>query len=429
MKKLPIGIQSFSELIGGGYLYVDKTRDIHNLLTLAGKYFFLSRPRRFGKSLLVSTLQELFSNNRELFKGLWIYDKIEWKTHPVIHLDFTQLELDNKEVLVQSVNEMLDEVGDAYGIRLEASGYKTRFARLIKKLSAQGTVVILIDEYDKPIIQHIEKIQQAKDNREVLKNLFGVLKGLDKYIRFVFLTGVSKFSRVSIFSDLNNLSDITINSKYAGMLGYTQDELTGYFSDRIDLFTKAHGMSREHLLDRLKLWYNGYSWDGKSFVYNPFSMLTLFDNNQFSNYWFATGTPTFLVNHIRNREKNIRDLENVKVSNTVFDSYDIENLEIIALLFQTGYLTVKEVTYSDVKPYYTLSYPNLEVKESFLQHLLSGYTGQGRGGLEDRLLHLAGYIKEGNLEEFFIGIKSIFAGIPSHIFIKERKLIIIPSFI
>ncbi|MCP5046289.1 MAG: AAA family ATPase, partial [bacterium] len=248
---LPIGIQSFSELIGGGYLYIDKTRDIHNLLTLAGKYYFLSRPRRFGKSLLVSTLKEVFSGNRELFKGLWIYDKIEWKKHPVIHLDFTQLEFQDNGTLEQSIIGHLDEIGESYDIQLEAPGYKKRFIHLIKKLSAQGQVAILIDEYDKPIIDHILNPETAIANRDILKNLFGALKGLDEYIRFVFLTGVSKFSRVSVFSDLNNLSDITVDRRYATMLGYTQDELTGYFSDHIDVFSKDSGFSRQHLLKRL----------------------------------------------------------------------------------------------------------------------------------------------------------------------------------
>ncbi|MCP5053576.1 MAG: ATP-binding protein, partial [bacterium] len=421
MKKLPIGIQSFSELIGGGYLYIDKTRDIHKLLTKAGKYYFLSRPRRFGKSLLVSTLKEVFSGNRELFKGLWIYDKIPWQKHPVIHFDFTRLSFKDSDTLERSIINHLDKIGAAHNIQLDAPDYKTRFDQLIEKLSQHGQVAVLIDEYDKPIINHIENPETAKANRDVLKNLFGVLKGLDQYIRFVFLTGVSKFSRVSIFSDLNNLNDITVGENYGTLLGYTQEELTRYFSRHIDVFAKKFGFPRNHLLEKLKLWYNGYSWDGRNFVYNPFSILNLFDKNEFSNYWFATGTPTFLVNHIRSRNKNIMEVEQIKVSNAIFDSYDIDNLEIVPLLFQTGYLTVKEVTYSDVKPFYTLSYPNLEVKESFLQHLLAGYTTQGTAVLENKVLELAAYIKARNLEEFFTGIKSIFAGIPSHIFIKDLE--------
>ncbi|MCP5046551.1 MAG: AAA family ATPase, partial [bacterium] len=225
-----------------------------------------------------------------------------------------------------------------------------------------GQVVVLIDEYDKPIINHIEEPGTAIANRNVLKNLFGVLKGLDEYIRFVFLTGVSKFARVSIFSDLKNLNDITVGRNYATLLGYTQDELVRYFSDHIDLFSKDSGMSRQHLLEQFKLWYNGYSWDGENFLYNPFSILNLFDKNQFGNYWFATGTPTFLINHIRSRNKNIAELENVKVDDSIFESYDIDNLEVVSLLFQTGYLTIKGITLAGVRPFYTLSYPNLEVK-------------------------------------------------------------------
>ncbi|MCP5049492.1 MAG: ATP-binding protein [bacterium] len=421
MKKLPIGIQSFKELIGGGYLYIDKTRDIHNLLTLAGKYYFLSRPRRFGKSLLVSTLKEVFSGNRELFKGLWIYDKIPWQKHPVIHLDFTRLEFDEADSLKQSIITHLDKIAAVHKIQLDAPGYKSRFDQLIEKLSQFGQVVILIDEYDKPIINHIENLEVAEANRDVLKNLFGVLKGLDEYIRFVFLTGVSKFARVSIFSDLNNLNDITIDDCFATLLGYTQDELTGYFSHHIDALSKKMGLSREHLLEQLKLWYNGYSWDGRNFLYNPFSILNLFQKKRFRNYWFATGTPTFLVNHIRSRNQNIQVLENIEVDDAVFESYDINNLEVVPLLFQTGYLTIKEITITGVKESYRLSYPNLEVKESLLQHLLAGYTTQSAAVLYGDIQVLARYIKANNIEEFFTAIKSIFAGIPSHIFINERE--------
>ncbi|MCP5050282.1 MAG: AAA family ATPase, partial [bacterium] len=269
MKNLPIGIQTFSKMIEGDYLYIDKTKDIYNLIASGGQYYFLSRPRRFGKSLLVSTLKELFSGNRELFKGLWIYDKIQWKKHPVIHLDFTQLEFKDSETLERSILNHLDKIAATNDIKLDAPAYKTRFIQLIETLAAREQVVILIDEYDKPIIDHIQNPETAKANRDVLKNLFGVLKGLDEYIRFFFLTGVSKFSRVSIFSDLNNLNDITVDDKHAALLGYTQDELTVYFKEHIHGFSKKTGMSREYLLKQLRIWYNGYSWDGKNFLYNP----------------------------------------------------------------------------------------------------------------------------------------------------------------
>ncbi|MCP5053718.1 MAG: ATP-binding protein [bacterium] len=421
MKNLPIGIQTFAKMINGDFLYIDKTRDIYNLISTGGHYYFLSRPRRFGKSLLVSTLKEIFSGNRELFKGLWIYDKIPWRKHPVVHLDFTQLSFKDSDTLESSITYHLDKIGAAHDIQLDAPDYKTRFALLIEKLSEHGQVVILIDEYDKPIISHIEKQEIAEANRDVLKNFFGVLKGLDNYIRFVFLTGVSKFARVSVFSDLNNLNDITVDDSFSTLLGYTQDELTGYFSGHIDRLSKNAGVPREQVQEGLKLWYNGYSWDGKNFVYNPFSILNLFYKNQFSNYWFATGTPTFLINHIRSRDKNIMELDNVKVDDSVFESYDIDNLEVIALLFQTGYLTIKEITHDDFKPFFTLSYPNLEVKESFFKHFLASYTTQGPGVLRGMVLELAANIKANDIDEFFTGLKSLFAGIPSHIFIKDLE--------
>ncbi|MCP5051028.1 MAG: AAA family ATPase, partial [bacterium] len=246
-------------------------------------------------------------------------------------------------------------------------------------------------------------------------------KGLDEYIRFFFLTGVSKFSRVSIFSDLNNLNDITVDDNHATLLGYTQDELTGYFSGHIDGLSKKSGMPRERLLEHLKLWYNGYSWDGKNFLYNPFSILNLFQKKRFSNYWFTTGTPTFLVNLIRNRNENIAKLENVKVSSSILDRYDIDNLTVPSLLFQTGYLTIKEITFSGVKPFFRLSYPNLEVKESFLQFLLSNYTSKEPEVLEGEVEDIVSGIEVNDMDKFFTGFKSFFAGIPSQIFIKERE--------
>jgi len=330
MKKLPVGIQSFSELVRKDYLYIDKTREIHKLLTLAGKYYFLSRPRRFGKSLLVSTLNELFTGNRELFKGLWIEDKIQWETHPVIHLDFTRVAAGSPEQLEETLCRLLEEKATHLGLSLAPARYSSEKLRtLIEKAAVQTQAVVLIDEYDKPIIDHIDNLETAVANRNVLKQFFGVLKSLDQNLHFVFLTGVSKFSRVSVFSDLNNLNDITVDDNYAVLLGYTQEELNRYFSGHIDALSKKLRISRHHLLEQLKLWYNGYSWDGDHFLYNPFSILNLFDKKRFGNYWFATGTPTFLVNHIRSRNRNIMELENVKVDDATFECYDLDNLEVV----------------------------------------------------------------------------------------------------
>jgi hypothetical protein len=425
MKNLPVSMQTFSDLMTQNYLYVDKTKDIYNLFARGGKYYFLSRPRRFGKSLMISTLYELFSGNRELFKGLWIRDKIQWTKHPVIHIDFTEIDFETAALLKNSLNENLERTGNEYSIQLTSTSYKTRFGELIRKLAINqdSKVVVLIDEYDKPIIDFIETEENeiALANRKVLKKFYSVLKGSDKYIRFVFITGVSKFSRMSLFSDLNNLNDITIDDHFSTLLGITQDELLKYFDDRIQHLSQKMNMSQENLLGHIKQWYNGYSWDGCHFLYNPHSILNFFSKNRFGNYWFSSATPTFLINHMKNREKDIISLEREEVDEAIFESYDIENLEVISMLFQTGYLTIKDIIPVGIKSKYVLSYPNEEVKESFLKHFLSNYTAEETGIVGSKILVLVEAAGKDDLENFFTIIKSLFASIPSHLFIKDRE--------
>jgi len=371
MKNLPIGVQTFSKMIKGDYLYIDKTKDIYNLFAEGGQYYFLSRPRRFGKSLLISTLKELFSGNKELFKGLWIYDKIPWEKYPVIHLDFLGLEYGCREALISTLEFLVNQNAKTYGIKLKEKGYDKRFRELIIELSAMNKVVILVDEYDKPLIDFVDKEDIAGENRDVLKTFYGAIKGADEYLKFVFITGVSKFSKVSVFSDLNNLRDITISSAFSTMLGYTAEELLHYFGDRIE---KMAGVDKEKLLKDIKHWYNGYSWDGKAFVYNPLSILHLLQEKHFGNYWFSTGTPTFLIKSLRDNRVDLKRLENYETTRLLFDSYEIERFNVFALLFQTGYLTIKEVKeISRTQFIYRLSYPNKEVKESFLDYLAADY--------------------------------------------------------
>ena len=382
MKNLPLSIQTFSDMITQDYLYVDKTKEIYNLFTQGGKYYFLSRPRRFGKSLLISSLAEIFSGNKELFKGLWIYDKIEWLQYPVIQIDFSKIEFETPAKLKESIKKFLNEKARSFGITLDQEkSFKESFVELIEKLSSQGRVVILVDEYDKPIIEFIETedIETARANQKVLKNFYSVIKASDKYIRFVMITGVSKFSRMSIFSDLNNLNDITIDDRFANILGLTHDELVRYFSDRIAHLSQKMEMPAEDFMNHVKYWYNGYSWDGGHFLYNPFSILHFFSKGRFGNYWFSTGTPTFLIRHIKKRGKDIIGLEREEVDDSIFESYDIENLEIISMLFQSGYLTIKDIKPVGIKSQYILSYPNEEVKESFLKHFLADYSSEETG--------------------------------------------------
>ncbi|MCK4765127.1 MAG: ATP-binding protein [Candidatus Aminicenantes bacterium] len=423
MKKLPLGIQTFSKLITGNYLYVDKTEEIYNLVN-GGEYNFLSRPRRFGKSVLVSTLKEIFSGNKELFKGLWIYDKIEWTQHPVIYIDFSKITNKTPEMLEDALHSLIDTTAADNDIQLSQGVLlKERFVELIKKISAKGRVVILIDEYDKPIIEHIEtdNIETAKNNRRVLKNFFEVIKASDQYLRFVFITGVSKFSKVSVFSGLNNLRDITLSREFSTLLGYTGPELERYFGPYIERMQKKRGITGNRLIDAIREWYNGYSWDGENFVYNPFSILSLFTENIFKNFWFSSGTPGFLIEAIKKQQSKIMDFENLPVKSYIFDYYDFGNLEISALLFQTGYLTVKKITLKNFEETHHLSYPNKEVRDSFLAHLFWEYTQQEMTPGARLLEQIGKAINAGDIERFIQEIKSLFASIPYHIFIGERE--------
>jgi len=421
MKKLPIGIQTFSKIIKDDCVYVDKTRNIAELIQ-SGEYFFLSRPRRFGKSLLVSTLSEIFSGNQTLFQGLYIHDKIEWQPHPVILIDFNGISYSNEEVFKASLLSLLDDVAAEYDIVLSKTFVKDKFAELIKKIyeKTQQKLVILVDEYDKPIIDHIDNIEKATKNREILREFFSVLKYSDAFLRFAFLTGVSKFSRVSIFSDLNNLRDITFSKQFATLLGYTQEELENDFGEYIQSLCFELGTKKSHLLTQIKTWYDGYSWNAKDKMYNPFSILNLFAEQQFDNYWFASGTPTFLMKLIKNTALDVTRLENEKVSKIIFDSYNIETLNVYALLFQTGYLTITSIDKKARTPQYILNYPNFEVKEAFITYLFETFTNNGLEEIQPKAEKLRSYLEAENLDGFMNIIRALFAKIPYPLHIEQE---------
>jgi len=426
MKHLPMGIQTFRDFYELDYLYVDKTKQIHDLFARGGKYYFLSRPRRFGKSLLISTLAEIFSGNQKFFKGLWIYDKIEWTKYPVIQIDFSKIDFGTPEKLEESIKKFLDKTAKNYDLILDKERtYKESFVELLEKLSVKGKVVVLIDEYDKPMIEYVEanKIETAKEIRGILKQFYSVIKGSDAFLRFVFITGVSKFSRVSIFSDLNNLVDITLMSNYSTLLGYTEAELQHYFSPYIEQMAKKLQVSKNHLIQAVKRWYNGYSWDGENFVYNPFSILNLFNANSFENFWFSSGTPSFLVKLIKDRQSDVEEFEDFPVESYTFDSYDIENMEMAALLFQTGYLTIKKITTKGIikAKTYHLSYPNQEVRQSFLTHLFGEYTQRDISYCTQFLGRINEAVEADDIDRFVQEIKSLFASIPYQIFIGEKE--------
>jgi len=368
LRRLPIGVQTFKKMREGDYVYVDKTRYAYELAAQEG-YYFLSRPRRFGKSLFLSTLHELYAGNRALFQGLWIEDKWDWsRTNPVIHLSFAQMGYRTLGLEKAIVYE-LKLLGTHYGISYTTDSHSLQFRELIAHLhEKQGKVVLLIDEYDKPIIDYLERgtIAQAKENQGIMKAFYSVLKDAENHVQFLFITGVSKFSKVSIFSDLNHLTDLTLNPHYSEIVGYTQGELETNFDAYIEATMRSLAIGRERLLALIREWYNGFSWDGTNRLYNPFGILNFFGNGVFRNYWFITGMPTFLVKMMR--EKGVFEFESQKVSDVSLEKYDLDHLDIVAVMFQTGYLTVRE--YDLMTGDMVLDYPNREVRDGMYQFIL-----------------------------------------------------------
>jgi hypothetical protein len=362
MKKLSVGISDFKELIQGNYIYVDKTEYIYKLIN-SGKYYFLSRPRRFGKSLLISTISHLFQSKRELFKGTYIEDKWNWdEIYPVIRVDFSK-DVKNKDDLKEKVYHELKKnyMWNSLEIPKDIRNDSILLEELIMRISEkeQKQVVILVDEYDKPILDLIENIKEAEEVRKELKAFYSTIKGLDRYIKFVLITGVSKFSKVSLFSGLNQLEDISLNKEYGNICGYTQNELEFYFKDYL----------QDLNLDEIKEWYNGYYFL-KDTLYNPFDILLYLRNKEFDSYWYKTGTPSFLIKLIKQKKYDVSQLENKIVKKNILEKFDIEDISIEALMFQTGYLTIKEVYQKEYGQEYKLGFPNKEVKISFNENIL-----------------------------------------------------------
>ncbi|MDR2754978.1 MAG: ATP-binding protein [Planctomycetaceae bacterium] len=422
-KKLPIGIQSFSVLRKDNYLYVDKTENIHQMIT-SGRIYFLSRPRRFGKSLLVSALDELFSGSKDLFDGLFIFDKWDWsQKYPVIRLDFGNIAFKTSADLELSLTAFVKSIADKYSLSLSDAPYSYQFGELIQKIhqSTGQQVVILVDEYDKPITDHLSNIETLTANKIILHDFYQVLKASDDHIRFIFLTGVSKFSGVSVFSALNNLNDISLDWDYASICGYTQEELENYFTDYIDKVAKQNNLSRSELLDEIRIWYNGYSWDGETFVYNPFSTLLFLSKRKFDNYWFRTGTPTFLIDILKGRNQLKPVLESIETDSNSFDSYDPVNIGEIPLLFQTGYLTIKRKTSIRMQSFYTLDIPNSEVRISFTKYLLNSYSNYPVEQLQPLIFNMQKQIRDGDISGLEQNLKMLLANIPYKLHIKNES--------
>jgi len=419
MKKfLPIGVQDFARMINGNFVYVDKSRQVYELARIPQAFYFLSRPRRFGKSLLVSTFNALFEGRKELFKGLWIENSDwEWKPHPIVAIDFNGVDATEVTLLEKSLASSLNLTARLHGLTLHEEILTRKFVELFIALyeKYQRPAVVLIDEYDKPIVTHLGKgeagLQIARENREMLKKFFGVLKEIEvsKRLRLVFITGISKFSRVSIFSDLNNLQDLTMHADYADLVGYTQTELESYFGDWIAEFARRQQTTPEQILQRLREWYNGHRFTPADLpVYNPFSILNVFSEYRFKNFWFETATPSFLVNLLKEKDYPLPKLESLEVEETVFSTYELENLRLEALLFQTGYVTIHGFDGF----LYKLGYPNQEVKTSFLSYLYNNLVEIADTTLKAQYIRLHQYLAQEDMAQFIETANAILSAIP-----------------
>ena len=401
-RKLPIGIQTFREIREENYYYVDKTAVIQRLMD-EGKHYFLSRPRRFGKSLFLDTLKELFEGNEPLFEGLHIHDHWDWSVrYPVLRLDFGSGNFNEPEILHKEVMAQLDAVEEETGVESHYDTASARFRHIIQMLHSQAgqRVAVLVDEYDKPILDVLDEPEVARANRDFLRGLYSTIKSNDAHIKFTFLTGVSKFSKVSLFSGLNNLKDITLDARYSAICGYTDADLNTVFSpELLDLDR-----------DEIRHWYNGYSWLGEE-VYNPFDILLLFDSRRFGAWWFETGTPTFLIETLLSRGVGTLDLDNILGSDELLSTFDVDHIATEALLFQTGYLTIIQTEPRGSRTYYRLSYPNQEVRQSLNESLLNHLTGSPAQQAEHsaRLYDLLLVNDFAGLESLF---KAFFASIP-----------------
>jgi len=406
---------TFEDVITGGDLYVDKTDFFHQLVTVNKGIFFLSRPRRFGKSLSVSILKNIFKGHKELFKGLKIYDMpYDWKPFPVINLNISQAPCESAEILNEGLCTLLRKSAEENGLNLSEQKHSgLLFGELLDKASKPGKVVILIDEYDKPLVEniyapHIEEI------RQVLENFYINIKASDEHLRFVFMTGVTKFSKVSVFSKLNNLRDITMSGAFATMYGYTQEEVEHYFADRMDDLADKNKIDRAEYREKIQQWYNGFRFhEDVQTVYNPVSLGMFFnEGGKFTNYWFSTGSPTFIFEVLKKQKIDFFRTFNDYIPDFVLDSFDVTNMQAAPLLLQTGYLTIESSKTMFDRTLYKLNFPNLEIQTAFEHHLVGMLTDRNQQDVSTEIVKLQMALHGNDTATMQQVLKSHIAAIP-----------------
>ena len=409
-RKYPIGIQNFGEIRRDGYTYVDKTALMYKMVS-EGKYYFLGRPRRFGKSLLLSTLEAYFQGRKELFEGLAVSDlEKDWLQYPILHLDLNTENYDTKEALEWKLNLFLANLEDLYGKNPNERTPGTRFEGVIQRVSEHHgmRVVILVDEYDKPLLQAIGDEKLQTEYRNMLNAFYGALKSCDRYIRFAFLTGVTKFGKVSVFSDLNNLIDLSFDLRYAGLCGISEEELHTVFDDSVEELAQVNGLTKEYCYERLKRDFDGYHFSLPSpGMYNPFSVLNTLSSCQFRDYWFETGTPSFLVYQLKKAGYPLDNMLSEELSADTLNSIDILDENPLPLLYQSGYLTLKN--YDREFDAYKLGFPNREVEQGFIKYLLPSYTPKVENKSRFSIAQFVQDVRSGDAEGFMRRLEDFFA--------------------
>ena len=412
-RKLPIGIQSFEKIRTGGFTYIDKTDLIYRLASTNSPYF-LSRPRRFGKSLLMSTIEAYFLGKKELFAGLAMETlETEWRKYPVLHLDLNARNYDSKEALIAILNQHLEKWEAQYGDEKKERSPEERFTYLIEKIheTSGEQAVVLIDEYDKPLLQTIGNDELQDQYKNILKAFYGALKSADAHLRFVFLTGVTKFGQVSVFSDLNQLKDISMDARYATICGITDKELRRDFQPELEALAANEGLDYEEVCQKMKRMYDGYHFrHNMEGLYNPFSVLNALDSLEFGSYWFSTGTPTFLVQLLKKTDYDLRNIEGIELPANQFADYRADADYPIPVIYQSGYLTIKG--YDKEFKSYTLGFPNEEVEYGFLNFLVPYYTGVSSNENLFNIRHFVNELRAGNVDAFLTRLRAFFAGIP-----------------
>ena len=424
MKELPLGVNDYKDIIEGNFIYVDKTKYIYELVRREKGIYFLSRPRRFGKSLLLSTLYYLFKGEKELFKGTWIYDKWEWQEYPVVHISFASGLFKISEDLEGTILDILEDVSKKYGLILREGNVARKFRGLLVDIYEKYNepIVVLIDEYEKPVLDNITKPEKAKEMREILRGFYSVLKDYTGLIRFLLITGLTKFTKMGVFSALNNLEDVSFDEKYAQMLGYTHEEVIQYFDEYIQKYLQLTGLSKKEFLEMFKEYYDGYSFDGIWYdeegkdrrVYNPFAVLLFFSKMRFAPYWSDSGAPSFVYEYLKEHNASKNELLNQKVSESDFSQWEIEDNPPHLFLTQAGYLTQRLLTTrTSLQPIYELSIPNIDARLGIEKLLFSTEQKIDLATVSSKVNALAYAIETKDIQEMIEVINSIYAKVSS----------------